>query len=214
MVDREPAPRGPSDELGVVLEDARELGFLGPGPTERQREHSVELARLVAPFAGRFLDLGSGGGLPGFVLAQELAAATGSLLDAQQRRCAFLEHAIGRLRLGDRLTVACGRAETLARNASHRRAFDLVVARSFGPPAVTAECAVGFLRLGGRLVVTEPPDADASSARWPPEAISLLGLSDVHPLRSGETAAVRMTLITLEERYPRREGIPGKRPLW
>ena len=53
---------------------------------------------------------------------------------------------------------------------SLRAAFDLVVARSFGAPAVTAECAVGFLATGGHLAVSEPPEPEAD--RWPPEGLA------------------------------------------
>jgi 16S rRNA (guanine527-N7)-methyltransferase len=215
MVEPGPEPGAPLDELRVLLEEARGLGFLGPGPPEHQLHHAVALARVIGPFAGRFLDLGSGGGLPGLVLAYELPAATGCLLDVQQRRCAFLRRAISRLGLGHRMTVACGRAETLARDPSLRDSFDLVVARSFGSPPITAECAVGFLRAGGRLVVTEPPDAYASVARWPAEGLASVGFGPAERVGSGETSAVLMTRRdVLDDRYPRRVGVPAKRPLW
>ena len=215
MVEPRPEPAFGADELRLVLEEARGRGFLGPGPSEGQRHHAVELARAIGPFAGYFLDLGSGGGLPGLVLAVELPEATGCLLDAQQRRCVFLEQAIARLGLGHRLTVACGRAEALARDPALRHGFDLVVARSFAPPPVTAECAAGFLRSGGALVVTEPPEAESSARRWPAAGLATLGFGPAERVRSGETAAVRMRLAsTADDRYPRREGIPAKRPLW
>jgi 16S rRNA (guanine527-N7)-methyltransferase len=215
MIQPRPEPGAAPDELRAVLEEARELGFLGPGPIEHQLRHAVQLARVIEPFTGRFLDLGSGGGLPGLVLASELPPATGCLLDARQRRCVFLTRAISRLGLGPRMTVACGRAETLARDPSLRGSFDLVVARSFGSPPITAECAAGFLRAGGRLVVAEPPDADASVARWPAEGLARVGFGPAERLRSGETSAVRMTRDgALDDRYPRREGTPAKRPLW
>ena len=58
--------------------------------------------------------------------------------------------------LGDRVEVWCGRAERLGRDAHRRGAFDAVVSRGFGAPAITAECAAPFLRVGGQLVVSEP----------------------------------------------------------
>ena len=165
------------NELLSVLEESRELGFLGPGPAERQYAHARELAAAIGSFGGKFLDLGSGGGVPGLALAEQWPDARGTLLDAQQRRCAFLERAVERLGLHGRVVVVCGRAERLAREAGLRSAFDLVVARSFAAPAVTAECAVGFLRVSGRLVVTDPPGEEAAEERWPVEGMAQLGFA-------------------------------------
>jgi 16S rRNA (guanine527-N7)-methyltransferase len=201
--------------LFAVLEESRELGLLGPGPVARQHDHAADLARAIGPFAGRFLDLGSGGGLPGLVLAESWPVATGTLLDAQERRCAFLERAVERLALADRLDVVCGRAERLARDPGLRGSFDLVVARSFAAPAVTAECAVGFLRPSGVLVVTEPPETGTPEDRWPASGLATLGFGPAVSIRHGETGAMRTVLeAAVLDRWPRREGVPGKRPLW
>ena len=207
----------PDRDPGVlldVLDEARDLGLLGPGPVARQVEHAVDLARAIGDFDGRLLDLGSGGGLPGLVLFERWERATGVLLDAQRRRGEFLTRAVTTLDLGARVTVECGRAEVLAREEALRASFDLVVARSFGAPAVTAECAVGFLRAGGALVVTEPPDSEVE-ARWPQGGLAELGLGAATPLRAGETGAVSIQLTGMpNDRWPRRDGVPTKRPLW
>jgi 16S rRNA (guanine527-N7)-methyltransferase len=199
-----------------VLEDARELGLLGPGPVARQYEHALNLACAIGDFEGRLLDLGSGGGLPGLVLFRQWPEAHGVLLDAQRRRCEFLTNAIAILDLGSRVSVECGRAEVLARDPALRGAFDLVVARSFGPPATTAECAVGFLGAQGALVVTEPPMATAAEVgRWDDDGLVRLGFSTAAPLRAGETGAVRLELLeAVDDAWPRRDGVPAKRPLW
>jgi 16S rRNA (guanine527-N7)-methyltransferase len=201
--------------LTVQLEDARKRGILGPGPVEMHLDHAEAMAAaLSGDFRGRFLDLGSGAGVPGLILLALWPAATGVLLDARQRRCSFLEAAVEGLGLSDRVAVACGRAEELARQRDFRGAFDLVVARGFGPPATTAECAVGFLGAGGRLMVSEPP-GEADPKRWPAAGLAELGLLGPELRREGEAG---IALFTAPEpaggRWPRRVGAPGRRPLW
>lgn len=203
------------DLLIEVLLDARTRGFLGPGPVEYHVEHSRDLGEALGPFSGAFLDLGAGGGIPGLVLALMWPEATAVLLDAQQQRGAFLAHAVDRLDLAQRIVVRTGRAERLAREGELRGRFDLVVARSFGGPAETAECAVGFLAAGGRLAVTEPPESEETSERWPAAGLAELGLGPAARIRSGRAGvAVMIALDAPDHRWPRRDGRPRKSPLW
>ena len=212
--------------LAAVLEAGRELGYLGPGPVDAHVRHAEALAGLLGDFSGRFVDLGSGAGVPGLVLAREWPEARGILIDAAQRRCRFLIEAVDRLELAPRVSVRCGRAEDLARDQELRDAQGLVVARGFGAPAVVAECGVGFVEPGGSLVVTEPPPvatgpgaahgvAAGMAARWPEDGLELLGLSVVAELRD-EIAGVVVLMKHghTAERWPRRAGVPHKRPLW
>jgi 16S rRNA (guanine527-N7)-methyltransferase len=200
--------------LGEVLETARERGFLGPGPVAGQLRHAESLARLLDAPTGPWLDLGSGGGLPGLVLLLAWPTSTGALLDAGARRTAFLEEAVSALGLADRAKVVTGRAEEVARDGQHRGCYALVVARSFAAPAVTAECAVGFLAEGGSVAVSEPPDADPTE-RWPSEGLVQLGLEGPEIRRGdGASAAILTLRKPTPDRWPRRTGIPTKRPLW
>ena len=202
-------------KLTAVLEDARGRGMLGPGPVEAHLEHAERLANEVdAGFDGRFLDLGSGAGVPGMILLVVWPAATGILLDARRRRCWFVEAAVRDVGVAARASVVCGRAEELARRPDLRGSVDLVVARGFGPPATTAECAVGFLRPGGRLVVSEPPD-DGDAGRWPAEGVRELGLRGP-VIRGGEGG--HFAILTAEgppgAGWPRPTGVPARRPWW
>jgi 16S rRNA (guanine527-N7)-methyltransferase len=201
--------------LVSVLERAQSRGFVGPGPVTFHVEHAEALADATdAEFRGRFLDLGAGAGVPGLPLLLIWPEATGTLLDSQRRRCQFLDEAVLELGVEDRARVACGRAEELARDPEHRGSYDLVVARGFGSPAVTAECGVGFLKPWGRLVVSEPPGG-VRPDRWPPDGLADLGLRG--PERRGDEDA-RVAVLTVaapvSERWPRRTGVPAKRPLW
>lgn len=208
----DPAGTDAGESIEQVLEDSRRFGFLGPGPLQPQIEHARGFASTGERTPDSFLDLGSGGGLPGLVLALEWPQARGVLLDAMVKRTEFLRTACVRLGIADRVEVRCGRAEDAGRDPALRGRFDLVTARSFGPPAVTAECAVGFLEVGGELVVSEPPEDD--EARWPADGLAELGLEIVQS-PTPERRFVRMRSIEVApDRYPRRVGVPGKRPLW
>jgi 16S rRNA (guanine527-N7)-methyltransferase len=187
------------------------------GPELRDRDRTIDAdAAGAEPVA--YLDLGSGAGVPGLVLATCWPGAKGTLLDSSRRRCALLTEAVDALGLEGQVKVRCGRAETLARAEDLRAGFHLVVARGFGSPAVTAECAVGFLRSGGRLAVTEPPpggDDRSGPTRWPVDPLAALGLGPARILRADSIGVAVMTaLAEPAERWPRADGRPAKSPLW
>jgi 16S rRNA (guanine527-N7)-methyltransferase len=160
----------------VLVESAR-LGFLGPGSVDAAVDHAAGFLPHLRP-AARALDLGAGGGLPGLVLAALTPSVEWVFLDASQGRTDFLRRAVGRLDWQDRVLVVTGRAEAVVDTLGWRGAFDTVVSRSFGPPATTAECAAGLLKVGGQLVVSEPPEPD--DGRWPADGLAGLGLRRDH----------------------------------
>lgn len=163
---------------------------------------------------GLLVDLGSGGGLPGLVLAVGRPGARWVLLDSSARSTRFLDEAAEQLGVAGRVSVVWGRAEEAAREDGLRAQASTVVARSFGPPALTAECASGFLAPGGRLVVSEPPASDG--ARWPEVGLATLGQRLVGVVRSqsGHHFAVIEQVVPVAERFPRRTGAPRRRPLF
>lgn len=206
--------------LTDLLSESRQLGFLGPGPVEAHISHAAAFPSAVNEIPARALDLGAGGGLPGLVLAATIwPGTTWTFLDAQLRRTDFLARASGALGLLDRVQVVNGRAEEVGRDLAHRAGYDLVVARSFAAPAVVAECAAPLLRVGGWLVVSEPPDTPLA-ARWPAHGLALVGLGPVEAVEAVDDAGepihlVRAQLVTLpDHRFPRRVGVPSKRPIF
>lgn len=201
------------DRLVGVLSRQRGRGLLGPDPISAQIAHARVFAAAV-PSPRRAVDLGSGGGVPGLVLASVCwPDAELVLLDASQRRCTFLELAVADLGVADRVRVVWGRAEELGRDEALRGRADVVVARSFGPPAATAECAAPLLVVGGCLVVSEPPGSDAS--RWEPTGLARLGLGPAELLAAPDGAVVRLTQRSpCPDEFPRRTGVPVRRPLF
>lgn len=199
------------DAVERALAEARALGFLGPGPLEAHEASAqafLDVLARVAPDATHLLDLGSGGGVPGLLLAAALPATTWTFVDIHRRRTSFLARTVALPPWAGRVTVVRAPAEALAHEPAHREASEVVVSRSFGPPAATAECAVGFLRPEGRLLVAEPPTAVPS--RWPAEGLRGLGL-EVEELggpvttlrRTGELAPHLPRTWRELERHPR-----------
>ncbi|HEX7134245.1 MAG TPA: RsmG family class I SAM-dependent methyltransferase, partial [Iamia sp.] len=154
------------------------------------------------------------GGVPGLVLAVEAwPRARMTLLDASQRRCTYLELCVADLALGDRVDVLWARAEEAGRDPGRRGGADAVVARSFGPPAATAECAAPLLRVGGALVVSEPPGG--SGDRWDVEGLARLGLvRETTEVVEGATFTRLRQVEVCPDTYPRRPGVPARRPLF
>jgi len=204
-------------ELLAVLASAQSSGFLGPGDPVDHLRHARGFAEaaeshLEVPPA-RFADLGTGGGVPGLVLAACWPAATGTLIESSTRRCDALGAWVRQLGMEDRVGVLCGRAEVLAHEPSIREQFDVTTARSFARPCVTAEIASGFVRVGGLVVVSEPPEPSAS--RWPPASLDLLGFGPVDAVVAfGAHYACLRKVRSAASSQPRRGAGARKRPLW
>jgi hypothetical protein len=152
---------------------------------------------------------------------RERVLGMAGVLDTARYR-AFLAEAIDELGYTDRVRVVRARAEDGGRRQDLRATFDLVVARGFAPPPVTAECAAPFLMTGGRLIVSEPPAEPASGtdgaaapgSRWPVAGLARLGLV---PERAwSEPFHYRSFVLDhpCPEDYPRRDGVPAKHPLF
>lgn len=204
-------------ELLAVLAEAQTAGFLGKAALDDHVDNGLGFAAAIrAAGAERGVDLGSGGGVPALVVARALPEFSVTCVDRGTRRCEFLDEAVVALGLGERVTVVEGDAEAVAREANHEAAYDVVTARSFGPPAVTAEAAARFLAEDGILLVSEPPTAEAGT-RWDaPAELAMLGLSyeGLFDAEDVQLAMVKRTAGGLADRYPRRAATVRKRPLF
>lgn len=202
------------------LEKAAGRGFLGPRAVGDHAVHAVGFARALQRVRPGWepasaCDLGSGGGVPGLVLAAGCwPACRWTLVDAMGKRCAFLEEAVAALGLTARVTVECGRIEELARPGGRLRSgFDLVTARGFGPPAATAEAAAALLQSGSMLVVSEPPGSGGD--RWEAEGCDRVGLRLVEVVQAaGAGYAVLELVRPPDERYPRAPKAQRRSPLF
>lgn len=146
-----------SDELREVLALSQRLGFLGDRPIDEVIAHARSFLPPLAERPGPLLDLGSGGGVPGLVIAHDRPDLAVTLLDRRRTRTDFLARMVARLGWSSRVSV-------WPRDATDRvePRFDAVVARGFGPPIDTLRIAASWLTPTGVVVISEPPSGD----RW------------------------------------------------
>ncbi|MFC2001931.1 16S rRNA (guanine(527)-N(7))-methyltransferase RsmG [Chloroflexota bacterium] len=180
---------------------------------------SVALA-LKLPTGGSFrvIDVGSGAGLPGMPLKILLPDINLVLLDSTAKKADFLSHLKGKLGLDD-VEIVVGRAEAMAHEAQYREIFNLVLSRAVAPLPVLVELTLPFCAIGGCFVAQKKGDIDleVSSAD---RAIGLMGgeLREVKRVELEEFTDERCLVIIdkmlpTPQQYPRRPGIPAKRPL-
>ncbi len=159
-----------------TLRDAQRFGFFGPGPIEPAAEHALAYVSGFGPLGSgaRICDLGSGGGLPGLVIADACPDASILLIDRRQKRTDFLERAVSRLGWSH-VAVRCDDVEVLIDEVAggDTPPFDVVTARSFGPPATTLRMALALLTSDGCVVISEPPAGD----RWDPALLAELNVT-------------------------------------
>lgn len=128
--------------------------------------HILDSAQLIrfAPEARSWLDLGSGAGFPGLVIAM-LHCNNVTLVEARPLRCDFLRRAVSLLGLGDRVTIACAKLERVA-----PATFDAITARAFGPLARLLPLAAPFADLSTRWILPKGKSAkvelEAVHASW------------------------------------------------
>ncbi len=118
------------------------------------------LPYLVAAEAATVIDVGSGGGLPGMVLAIAMPELHVTLLEATGKKANFLRDVVADLRLPN-VNVVNDRAETIGQDRElHRERYDVVTARAVGPMAVLLELTVPLARVGGLILAIKGEKAN------------------------------------------------------
>lgn len=167
---------------------------------------------------GTILDLGTGAGFPGLPLAIALPDVQVTLADALQKRTNFLEEVKNALSL-DNVTIVNGRAEELGRIPEYRESFDIVVSRAVAEYRVLCEYCLPFVKVNGIFAAWKGPAAP-EEIKNAEKALDILGGNnpEIKKYILPDTAETRVVVITKKrestaEKYPRRAGIPSKRPL-
>lgn len=193
-----------------------------------ERRLLIESLRLVPPILSlprldmasrlRLVDVGTGGGIPGLVLAIAMPQAHLTLLDATGKKVAFLENVIEELEL-DNCVAHHGRAEEVGHDPAWRNQFDVVVARAVASLPALLELCLPLARTGGSLLLPKGADLDEELAQGE-RAASILGgeirSAELLP-DAGSGIDTRLVIVgklsTTPRTYPRRAGLPARSPL-
>jgi 16S rRNA (guanine527-N7)-methyltransferase len=171
-------------------------------PAEARRallEDALRGVPLVATTDGPIVDVGSGGGTPGIPLAASLPEREVTLLEAERRKCRFLERWAAEL---PNLRVVWGRAEE-----QPLEQFGVAVAKALAEPVVAAEWCLPLVRESGSVLLWVGPSADADRVARAAERVA------------GAPVAAPPGFLALRKTgptpmgFPRRPGIARKRPL-
>jgi 16S rRNA (guanine527-N7)-methyltransferase len=192
-----------------------EAGFL-----EVHALDSLALVRALEgePAPATLIDVGSGAGFPALPAAIAWPALRVTALESTRKKCDFLREAARALGLEGRFAVIERRAEEAGRDPALRDAFDVVTARAVAALPVLAELCLPFARPGGLFVAWKTGKALETELPAAARAIAELRGAPARVLDAGLAGRdARLVVVRKEgptpERYPRRVGIPEKRPL-
>jgi 16S rRNA (guanine527-N7)-methyltransferase len=168
------------------------------------------------PAAGRVIDIGTGGGVPGLVLALARPDLEFVLTDSASKKTTWVSELVQTLELSN-VSVETRRLELLGREEAFRGAFDVVTAKALAPLNVLVELALPLLKVGGRLLAYKGP-ALGQEIQQAQHAFKELG-AQVHRCHGFCIGAKQTTVceilktIPTPDKYPRRDGVPQKKPL-
>ncbi len=221
--------------LGVPL-DAAQLGLFGrylaglrdwnrrlnltsaAALADAERTHFLDALALAPylrelPVSAGLVDIGSGAGFPGIPLKLAMPGIELALVEATAKKVEFLRWLVGELSLTG-VAVHGGRTEDLAHDPALRERFDAATARALGAFPTVLELTLPFLRVGGVLLAQRGNAGPAEASAVTGAAEALGGrLRAVESTGEGRYVVVVDKVSPTPERYPRRSGMPAKRPL-
>ena len=209
--------------MGISVNDSKlsELARLisdWPGLVSGSADELIEDSLVLLDHLGearRLVDVGSGGGLPGLALKITRPDLAVTLIEADQAKAAFLVRACAALLLHD-VDVVAKRAEEVGHDPLYRETFDVAVARALASMPVLAELCLPLVKVGGRLVAQKTASEEVQRAG---RAIEAMGgaLNRVAAAPSAARGAGTVVIVDkvrpTPPAYPRRPGVPARKPL-
>ena len=191
-------------------------------PADVRRKHFLDSLSCVLAMKGsqtaRVIDVGTGAGFPGLPLKILFPEMNLTLVESVAKKTSFLSHIVKELNL-EGVEVITSRAEKVGQDPDHRDKYDWAAARAVGRMPVLAEYLLPLVRVGGFALAQKGEGAERE-AEDADKAIGVLGgrLEDVIPVEipgidEQRYLVVIEKVVPTPEKYPRREGIPSKRPL-
>ena len=162
------------------------------------------------------LDIGTGGGFPGIPLKITYPSLRLSLMEATNKKVEFVKEVVRQLSL-DNISITWGRAEEFGQQVQYREKYDMVVARALAELSVLVELAIPFLKKQGLFIAYKGPNIDEELAMAGKAIITLGG--EVQDIIESNITGIRRTFVIIKKvaetpvKYPRRPGIPQKRPI-
>ena len=170
--------------LERILREAQRIGALSNAPVAEIISHAKWFANAMPHTARTAVDLGSGAGVPGLVVALFCPQLSIQLVDRRVGRTDVLVRAVHALNLVNQVTVRCCEISDMTKDSSWAKHFDVAMSRGLGPPIQTLNLSRDLVTPGGAIIISEPPPGIDS--RWDQQQVRALGLEG--PLRIGAVA--------------------------
>jgi len=178
---------------------------------------SFTILQYIKNSQSMLLDVGTGGGFPGYAIKLVFSHIKLTLLDSSSKKIVFLNHMKELFRMQN-VTTIWGRAEEAAQMPEYREKYDFVTSRAVADMTILSELCIPFVKIGGLFIAQKGRSEEEIKTATP--AIEFLGgkIEDIKKVKlPGDDADRQIVLIrkikATSPDFPRKSGVPNKKPL-